>query len=213
MKKIVGISALIVALASGAAKPPISPPTRMRRRPRRSPSPFTWAGCYAGVNAGAIGAYAAFSGLNSTVDNRARVGAQAGCNYQFNHLVVGAEGEVAEGFWSGQRGGVSEDIALRGGYAVDRELFYGKVGAGFTDPTFGLRFPAMNLTERTTQSRAGLLLGAGVEYAIAPRWSVKAEYDYIDFGYRNVNFVGPSPRTLSVGTSRNVVSLGLNYHF
>ena len=71
--------------------------------------PFTWTGCYVGVQAG-IGAQT--DGFASTFVGRdlesfsgnganglgAIAGGQIGCNYQINQLVVGVEGD---GVWSG----------------------------------------------------------------------------------------------------------------
>ena len=203
-------SALLVSLAGAFAA---DLPTRKAAPVPVEAAVFSWTGCYAGLHAGAVSNSAQFSGLNTAVTNRAQVGVQAGCNYQFEHLVIGAEGQLNEGFWSGQRAGFREDIALRGGYAFDRALVFGKVGAGFVNNGFGVRFPALNLVERTTQERVGLLLGGGVEYAIDRHWSVKGEVDYINYGNRDVAFTGPQPLNINVRTSQIGGDIGVNYRF
>jgi outer membrane immunogenic protein len=36
------------------------------------------------------------------------------------------------------------------------------------------------------QDRVGWTVGTGIEWGLWQNWSVKAEYDYIDFGYGNL---------------------------
>jgi opacity protein-like surface antigen len=38
--------------------------------------------------------------------------------------------------------------------------------------------------EKATDNRFGWMVGAGFEYALNNNWSVKVEYDYLDFGRR-----------------------------
>ena len=212
VKTILGVSTLALVLSMGTAFAADLPTRKAAPAPLVAPA-FTWTGCYAGMNAGALGSSAHFSGLNTSVDNQARIAVQAGCNYQINQWVVGAEGELSEAFWNGQGGRFNQDIALRGGYAIDRTLIFGKVGAGFSDSKFGIRFPALNLVEHTTQERVGLLLGGGVEYAIDRHWSVKGEFDYIDYGSRNFAFTGAQPLNIGVSTKQIIGDVGFNYHF
>ncbi len=72
----------------------------------------------------------------------------------------------------------------------------------------------------------GYVIGGGVEYKFTPRWSVKAEYQYIDFGkndptyqgvsWENVgsynNHVGPYKNSLTEDAFHSV-RLGVNYSF
>ena len=39
-------------------------------------------------------------------------------------------------------------------------------------------------------NRVGWTVGTGIEYALWNSWSVKVEYDYLDFGTRNVAING-----------------------
>jgi outer membrane immunogenic protein len=71
--------------------------------------------------------------------------------------------------------------------------------------------------------RAGWTAGAGIEYMIAPHWTVKAEYLYYDLGTISYNStltsaVGPTPFTSTGVTSTadfkgNIVRSGINYKF
>jgi len=60
--------------------------------------------------------------------------------------------------------------------------------------------------------RAGWTVGGGIETAIAPNWTVKLEYLYVDFGKANYFDVVPGvPET--IGLNVNVVRAGINYRF
>jgi outer membrane immunogenic protein len=81
----------------------------------------------------------------------------------------------------------------RGGWAFDRLLVYATGGLAVggieseTNVTFAT-FPTLPVYNGATHigsdrfTRVGWVLGFGAEYAFAPRWSVKAEYLYIDLG-------------------------------
>ena len=65
----------------------------------------------------------------------------------------------------------------------------------------------------TTNTYAGWVLGGGVEWAFWDRWSVKAEYLYVDFGRGPVIPLTPM---LSINAGRmidNIGRVGVNYHF
>lgn len=87
---------------------------------------------------------------------------------------------------------------------------------------FGLGLVAGN-TSSTSFTAVGWTIGGGAEYALAPHWTVKAEYDYLKFGSKNV--VPPSPTFNTIGSTAFFVTvpgtsvslqthtfkLGLNY--
>ena len=57
-------------------------------------------------------------------------------------------------------------------------------------------------TSNTTLASVGWTVGAGVEYALTPHWSVKAEYDFLDFGGMDAfPRSGLSPRTSARSTN------------
>ncbi|HSR09566.1 MAG TPA: outer membrane beta-barrel protein [Bryobacteraceae bacterium] len=80
-------------------------------------------------------------------------------------------------------------IAARAGIAFDRTLVYGKAGwvwgsfdfdeAGFFG-CCGTFHPTYSLTKSGTLD--GLLLGVGIEHAFTRNWTVKMEYNYLNFG-------------------------------
>jgi outer membrane immunogenic protein len=81
---------------------------------------------------------------------------------------------------------------LRAGVARDKLLIYGTVGAAlaelkysssFADTTTAPPQVSAGLVSNfsSSQVRLGYALGAGLEYAFAPRWTVRAEYMFLDF--------------------------------
>jgi outer membrane immunogenic protein len=66
-----------------------------------------------------------------------------------------------------------------------------------------------------SETRVGWTVGTGVEWAILNSWSVKLEYDYLDFGSHNTQFTGATPVGLSIAVNQHIseVKLGVNYLF
>jgi len=98
-------------------------------------------------------------------------------------------------------------IYATGGLAVGRDKFSQNVG---------LVAPSVE-TIANSSTRVGWTIGAGVEYALSQKWSVKAEYLHVDlgsvatFGTLTPAFAG---LTLS-GTTRlttEIARAGVNYH-
>jgi outer membrane immunogenic protein len=159
-------------------------------------------------------------------------GGQIGYNYQVNQWVFGVEGEMA---WSNVKGGVSAinangpaswntdvkwvaTLAGRIGYAFDNVLLYGKGGVAWADQDYD--HPALSgggaqLDYTGSETRFGWLLGAGVEYGFTPNWSAKVEYDYIDFGSKDITLNDPSGRWVTFGMDQKmqIVKVGVNYRF
>jgi outer membrane immunogenic protein len=75
------------------------------------------------------------------------------------------------------------------GIAHDRWLIYTKAGVAwnhtnYTDNWVGGGVPLF--TGADSENRVGWTVGAGIEWAIWNNWSIKAEYDYLDFGNKTV---------------------------
>jgi outer membrane immunogenic protein len=248
MKKLLLAAAAVVALSvqAGAADIPLKTPYR----PPPIPVLYNWTGCYLGIHAGGGIHHSDFtSGPEQGGNIGVVAGGQAGCNYQIRQLVVGIEGEL---YWTNLEaksdfiniGQESHDrarnlgdanIALRLGYAFDRLLFYGKVGANWGKLRWTsqeINFPGVGCecsTEFSGQStQAGLLIGVGWEYAFLDNWTVKMEYDYINFGNPLINFALVSCTTLvpfanrcedqtgfseTVRDTKHIFKVGINYKF
>jgi opacity protein-like surface antigen len=136
----------------------------------------------------------------------------------------------------GARQNALGSLTGRAGYAMGpsgRTLLYAKGGAAWLSeqidittnmPLYtGLATPVASLDG----SRWGWTVGAGVEQALAPAWSVKLEYDYASFG--NIDAPTPAsyvqrvpgsnivwntpPGTTSVGQNIHTFKVGLNMKF
>ena len=66
-----------------------------------------------------------------------------------------------------------------------------------------------------SETRVGWTIGAGMEWAGWENWSVKLEYDYLDFGSRTVTFNDPVLGAANISVSQRIseVKLGVNYRF
>jgi len=113
-------------------------------------------------------------------------------------------------------------------------LLYVKGGGAFADSRFGVRlrddclgvmgttFCGNNFAfNDNNDTRTGWMFGAGLEYGAWGNWSWKLEYNFMDFGHRNIHFdnmvlscVGCDlRRDLDADLRVNVVKFGLNYRF
>jgi opacity protein-like surface antigen len=171
-------------------------------------------------------------------------GVQAGCRYQFApNWVIGFEGEYSRTQLTGdhqvsltpvpffssftlpanlhvQTDWIASATAMLG-YSLNGLLLYGKGGAAWTQNKYGIGIggPAFDdlpqADFRARDRRSGWTVGAGIEYPFANHFSARLEYDYYNFGSRNLLFADQmSPSLGSVDISQNVhaVKLGLNYY-
>lgn len=108
---------------------------------------------------------------------------------------------------------------VRAGYAVQPNLLlYVRGGAAWVrdqetkiDLVTGLLEGTANVT------RSGWTVGAGAEYLFAAGWSVFAEYGYMDFGTKRINYITPDipPAFFPLDTrqSMQTVRAGVNFRF
>jgi outer membrane immunogenic protein len=143
-------------------------------------------------------------------------GGQAGYNWQTGQIVYGVEADIQGADITGSvtAGGATATNNLnwfgtargRIGYAAGAALVYGTGG-------FAVGGVHDTLTSGTTVAHdataTGYAVGGGLEYAFSPRWSGKAEYQYINLGKDDLTNNGA---TASFDHDYNTVRLGLNYH-
>jgi outer membrane immunogenic protein len=120
------------------------------------------------------------------------------------------------------------------GIAHNNWLIYGKAGVAWDHTTYtdnwganvsflGKSFfngPVFTGTGSDNNNRVGWTVGTGIEWALWNNWSVKAEYDYLDFGTRTVTInssvVPANNFPISYGVSDtshiNQFKAGLNWH-
>jgi outer membrane immunogenic protein len=168
-------------------------------------------------------------------------GVQAGRNWQAGNVVVGVEFDANAFNLSGSRSasglatapvlahtvGSSIDtdwlVTARGriGWAASSMLFYATAGLALTDVKLAFSYRDAGgaaLDASSSDIKAGLAVGGGLEWALSRNWSVKGEYLFVDFGrvtsFGSVeNGAQRSPYSVSTDLSTHIARLGLNYKF
>ena len=122
-------------------------------------------------------------------------GVQAGVNWQTGAFVFGIEGEFdwingkssrsllvgpAAGLWGDGGTTWMATIAGRAGIAVDNVLWYAKGGAGWVENTATIYNGNGTTLWTGSNTPVGWLIGAGVEVGLAPNWTAKLEYQYLN---------------------------------
>jgi outer membrane immunogenic protein len=199
-------TALCAGLCQGASA------ADMAVRAAPPPAPIyapTWTGFYVGGNLGS-----AWAQNDTTVDitgtgfgiplasqgQRGFLGGvQGGYNYQMGVVVLGIEADADWGDIKGTApcvvvlsctGKIKSlgDVGGRVGFTADKALVYIKGGWAWAGTDYTISAASLGGGSATgSTTRSGGFLGAGVEYAFLPNWSAKVEYDYYDFGTKNIN--------------------------
>jgi outer membrane immunogenic protein len=163
-------------------------------------------------------------------------GGQIGCDYQFaNNFVVGIQGMYDYGrinsshivtafptFTENVRVKDMWTVTGRAGYLFTPQLLgYVKAGGAWTRVDYvanGTVPVFFNSENAFGVDRSGWTVGAGLEWMFAKGWSVFGEFNYMDFGNKNVFFV-QAPGTVGVAdvvrTKLEVEQflVGVNYKF
>ena len=238
----VAVPALAADMAPRYSKAPMAPPVMV----------YNWTGCYIGGNVGGgwartdqtlvtrLGVVTPLDYGRSEGDNVIG-GAQIGCDYQFaGNFVVGVQGmfdfgridsthpiAAAPTFTSVNRTKDMFTATGRVGYLFAPQLLgYVKGGGAWARIDHNIFQPGgVLLSESATGvDRQGWTVGGGLEWMFAPGWSVFGEYNYMDFGRKDIGFIA-APATLppfTPGLPSEVVStrltiqqalVGVNYKF
>jgi outer membrane immunogenic protein len=64
-----------------------------------------------------------------------------------------------------------------------------------------------------SNTRSGWTIGIGAEYAFANYLTGFIEYNFYDFGSRDLSFVGTTPFVFGIDETKSVVKAGLNFRF
>lgn len=217
----------------------ISPGPAPTPPPVYAPAPFTpysWTGFYIGANGG--GGFASYtssanivggllsgaSGSSSGNLTGAVAGGQLGANYQFNQLVLGIEGDFD---WTDQSTVTNISILSettkvpwlatvrgRAGFAIDHFLVYGTGGVAFGDVSDTITAPVGTIYSPSS-TNFGWTVGAGMEYAFAQNFTIRAEYLLIG---SNITLSGPLAIVGGTGTINatvydNIVRAGINFKY
>ena len=125
-----------------------------------------------------------------------------------------------------ENGGFAGDFTGRLGYTWANWMLYAKGGFAWFNPnlqgtaTIWDRNGVNTLSASNGSDLTGWTVGAGLEWMLNPRWSVKAEYLYYDFGVNNNSWnvntaIGNFEnnwRWFNNDLTVSTVKLGLNYH-
>ena len=170
-------------------------------------------------------------------------GLQAGYNHQFNWLVIGIEGDFSWAgvrekqfscFFFGDQICSAESqwfasVTGRIGAAVGPTFLYVKGGAAWVRDEY-TDVATCSGTQRVfragiyancdslyvgQETRDGWTVGAGIEYRISPNWSLKAEYNHMDFGKKSVWLVDEEGDKFSeeIHQRADIFKVGFNYFF
>jgi outer membrane immunogenic protein len=170
-------------------------------------------------------------------------GFEAGYNWQADNFVFGVEGDIGSFHLSGSTStaaaysgktcpnqcftimssaGTDWLATTRGrvGVATDNWLFFVTGGAAFTSLRGTFSFADDNPTTEAvslSNSKTGYVVGGGVEAGLWSRWSVKAEYLYVNFGTASATGalvqVPAQPMFHSIDLKASIARAGLNYRF
>jgi outer membrane immunogenic protein len=164
------------------------------------------------------------------------VGGQFGCDYQLASPWVAGIEFAASG--STMKGSTSVALPLgapgettlvtartdfvgsgtvRLGYAADRWLLYVKGGAAWAGDKYAFTgaFTGIPFDFEGLDQRLGWILGGGVDWAFSGHWSLTLEYDYYQFGHRNVlmsDAVNVVSGPVDFKQSVQIAKVGLNFH-
>jgi outer membrane immunogenic protein len=241
MKKILltTVAAMAGATSSAfAADMGAPPPVKAVRAP--APLPFSWTGCYIGAHAGGGWGKTQSHSLDLTADTDGWLaGGQIGCDYQFApNFLLGVEAMAAwtdidgaaDPFFSGKN--VSRfktqtdwiaSATARAGVTADRWLIYVKGGAAWSKDDYreyGAFSPipivSIPFDARGSKTDSGWTWGVGIEWAFAPNWSAKLEYNQYELGEANVRlrdrFLGGTSTSRFDHDIRTII-FGVNYRF
>jgi outer membrane immunogenic protein len=169
-------------------------------------------------------------------------GGQIGCDYQAGNWVFGLQGMIEATNLNGtshfvpgpadpqspnvldmrSRTSALATATARVGYAVQPQvLIYAKGGAAWMRSQVDYTITGMGAFTfpfTGSDTRTGWTAGGGVEFLIAPNWSVFAEYNYMDFGSKTLTlqgYGGTAGATAPIVVNHRIdtAMFGVNYRF
>ncbi len=182
-------------------------------------------------------AFASGTVLNATNGTGGLGGAYIGYDYRSGHLVLGVDADYSASHITGSETTTGSSgytvmsttnlkslttVTARLGRAMSGWLWYVKAGlaSGSVDGSSTTTNPGGSTVANGASSttRSGWVAGLGVQERISARWSVKYEYNYIDFGTANYTLTStavPSGTVTSLArsatSSANTLKVGLAF--
>jgi len=239
-----GVGALLVvaSVVLGPARAAdMTPPSYRPPAVAMPPATYDWTGIYIGGNLGAGLLKDSISQTGTGTTNLTGGfdlspigfigGAQAGVNFDFHPLVLGAEISWTDTDISGSANQLTTTVPPnqermtsaplwfatatgRIGFAANTLLFYAKGGGAWMDVNYTqdqlTTGGATAASQLIHDHRTGFTAGLGLEYAMTENLSARLEYDFFGFGTRDYQF---SVTPVSVASNLNALVVGLNYRF
>jgi outer membrane immunogenic protein len=197
------------------------------------PPPFIWTGFYVGGNIGGAWANSTLSDNVTSIsfdrdNNGFTGGVQVGYNVQIRNVVLGIEWDFdwtsidTSGTLSipGIAGALQASadtewittLAGRIGLALERTLVYVKIGGGWVRNEARITQLTTGASVGASETSGGWLVGGGFEYALAPNWTAKFEYDFLGLSDKSLaGFAGS--RAIELERDLQQVKVGLNFKF
>ena len=240
----------LLAVTAGLIATPLLAADLPARMPVKAPvaAIFNWTGFYGGLNGGygwggdtlnVTVAPGGFSGSVGDLDlDGWFAGLQGGYNLQNGSTVFGIEGDFQ---WANMddsltfaappalvslnaNAEIDMFATLRGrlGHAQGRTLWYITGGVAFANIDMSASLVTAVGTGAFSSSdwKTGWVAGAGVEHALNESWSIKLEYQYLDFSSVTFNGIERDANQIPIGAiaatfdpSIHTVRLGLNGRF
>lgn len=218
----------VASVSSQAADMPLKAP----RMP--SAAYYNWTGFYIGANGGYGWGTSAWwddpsltgADFGSHSFNGGMVGGQLGYNYQVSTWVLGIDADLDWADLTGRhvnpfgntlstKATALGTVTGRIGYAMGQSLLFAKGGLAWGTFKYDNFVAGGTLNGSNSSTRTGYTVGGGFEYGLAANWSVKVEYDFMDFGRKRLAFnsgVGGA-FVQDITDSIHVVKAGVNYRF
>jgi outer membrane immunogenic protein len=241
MKKFLLGTVALIAFAAPSAAADLAARPYTKAPPAPIAVVYDWSGFYIGANGGwgssrkcwdfvdPAGAFVGAEGCHDATGGTA--GGQIGYRWQAGTWVFGVE---AQGNWADFSGNHVNVLfpAFRShtnvdafglftgqvGYAVNNVLLYVKGGAAVTANSYQINNVVGGALAGVTgdDTRWGGTIGAGLEYAFAPNWSVGVEYNHLFMQDRTYTFTAPGGGLFSahrISQDVDLVTARLNYRF
>jgi outer membrane immunogenic protein len=230
---VLGFSSLLIALplsGASAADMPVKAPL-----PPPPPPAWSWQGIYLGLNGGGTNGTTDWQYFSTatgtpigTADHTFKgglYGVTAGYNWQWNpYIVTGLELDVDMGPLDGNTAcpiagfncqtHITNIGTFRGrlGLSFDRLLIYGTGGLAFSDVTIRTSNATAGING-TSDERVGWAAGAGLEYAVWPSVSLKAEWIHYDLSHTTYQVDNPATYYVQAREFGDMYKAGVNWHF
>jgi Opacity protein and related surface antigens len=203
---------------------------------------YDWSGFYIGANGGWGSSHKCWNLRSPGTGNLFAegchdatggvAGGQIGYRWQTGAWVFGVE---AQGDWADLRGsnasiltaGITDRTRIDAfglftgqvGYAWNNVLWYLKGGGAVAaDKYDGLVTATGALSDSARETRAGGVVGTGIEYGFSPNWSAALAYDHLFMGRRQIDLTsavvpGLLTRTERIGQDVDMVTVRVNYRW